>query len=823
MKTNPERMRRMEELYMKASALPEDQRANFLAGACAEDDSLRREVESLLSHEKTAENFMEIPAFQERMASLAGSWKEISTVLTGRALGRYRIEEKVGAGGMGVVYRAQDTRLGRTVALKLLPPYMTADTERKNRFVREAKAASALNHPNIITIFDIDRVDEIDFIAMEYIVGRTLQNIIDRRILTASDAVHYAIQIVQALAAAHSAGIVHRDIKPANIMITDASAGPPHVKVLDFGLAKLSESSHSDETLTGVTMEGSIIGTAAYMSPEQAEGRPVDARSDIFSFGSVFHEMLSGRRAFHGESNLAILSAVLRETPKPIPGIPGNLQNILSRCLEKDIRLRIPSSAELANELENCLPLSASAVSSVKTIAVLPFANLSGDKDKEYFSDGLTEEMISALTGLPDLKVTARTSAFALRGKNLDVREIGARLNVEHILEGSVRISGSRVRVTAQVVNAADGYQLWSERYDREMRDVLDIQDEIAHAIADTLRVRLAKGASLIRRHSNSPEAYSLFLRGRHHLEKHTPEGYSRSRQYFEQALAADSRYTLALLGLAEFHWLNAFYGFQYPREALVRAKETVVRALEIDDSLPEGHALLGTMLGIVDCDWRSAGSAFQRALELDANSPHALFRYANFYLWPQGRTEEAIAIIERSLAFDPLWVLDNWVLAYYIYARKQFDQAMKHLHAVIELDPTFYLAYSVLGLTYSQQGMHREAVGALEKACELFPGNPFSLGMLAYVLGKAGKAEEAQNIIEKLQDAGRHSYVPAKSLMFAYAGLNDADNVLAFAEKSLDDRDPMTIMNLRQEPILDFIRSDPRYPALLRKINLKE
>ena len=487
------------------------------------------------------------PAFQKQMASLADGSEAISTELTGRVMGRYQVQEKIGAGGMGVVYRALDTRLGRTVALKVLPPDVTADPERRSRFVREAKAASALNHPNIITIFDIDRVDGIDFIAMEYIAGRTLQDIIARRELSAADAVNFAVQIVQALVAAHSAGIIHRDIKPANIMIAGYPAGSAQVKVLDFGLAKLTESAPSGDTLSEDMTKGSIIGTAAYMSPEQAEGKSIDARSDIFSFGSVLYEMLSGRRAFRGDSNLAILTAVLRETPEPVPGIPANLQNIVSRCLQKDPGLRIQSAVELKLALEACLPLSIASSSPVKTIAVLPFTNLSGDKENEYFSDGLTEEMISALTRLPGLRVTARTSAFALRGKNLDIREIGARLNVEHILEGSVRSSGNRVRVTAQVVNVADGYQLWSERYDREMRDVLDIQDEISHAIVDTLRVHLAKDISLVRRHTNSPEAYSLYLRGRHYQEKHTPEGYSKARQCFEQALAADSQYHAGL------------------------------------------------------------------------------------------------------------------------------------------------------------------------------------------------------------------------------------------------------------------------------------
>jgi eukaryotic-like serine/threonine-protein kinase len=819
---NPERMKEVEDLYLKVSALPGSRRAEFLARTCAGDDTLREEVEALLSLEEEAETFMEDPAFQRQSASSIDGSPPMSPDLTGRVVGRYKICERIGAGGMGIVYRALDTRLGRTVALKTLAPDVTADPERRSRFVREAKAASALDHPNIITIFDIDRSDGIDFIAMEHIAGRTLQAIIAGGELLFSDAVNIASQIVQALVVAHSAGIIHRDIKPANIMVTGYPAGPLRVKVLDFGLAKLSEAVPPADTISEGMTKGSIIGTAAYMSPEQAEGKPVDGRSDIFSFGSVLYEMLSGRRAFRGDSNLAILSSVLKETPEPLPAVPPNLQSIVSRCLQKDLALRIQSAVELKLALEACVPLSTAASSPVRTVAVLPFTNLSGDKENEYFSDGLTEEMISALTRLPGLRVTARTSAFALRGKNMDVREIGARLNVEHIVEGSVRSSGNRVRVTAQLVNAADGYQLWSERYDREMRDVLDIQDDIAHAIVDTLRVHLAKDTSLVRRRTGSPEAYSLYLRGRYYQEKKTPEGYSKAKQCFEQALAADSKFSLALLGLAEFYWQNAFYGFRYPKEALASAKEATVRALEIDDTLPEGHALLGNLLGVADRDWRAAGDAFQRALALDANSPYVLFRYANFYLWPHGHAEEASALIERALAVDPLWVLAHWVLAYYIYARRQYELAVHHLLAVIEMEPAYYLAYCVLGMAYAQQEMPEKSVRALEKACELSPGNPFTLGMLAYGLGKAGRGRETSAIIEKLTADSLNSYVPAKALMFAHAGLGDAQGVLTWAEKSLDDCDPMTIMNLIREPALDFVRPDPRYQALLRKINIQ-
>lgn len=818
---NPERLKRIEELYLKASALPPEQRAEFLSKECEGDTPLRSELESLLSREKEAESFLESPICQKQTQPDLEARKQDLDTLTGRALDRYQVHERIGVGGMGVVYRAFDTKLGRTVALKVLPEDLTIDAERKNRFVREAKAASALNHQNIITVFDIDSVAGVEFIAMEYIPGRTLQEIITSGELAIPDVLNLATQIVQALVAAHAAGIVHRDIKPANMMVTGLSGGPYQLKVLDFGLAKLTVSDFSDDTLSQDMTGNSIIGTAAYMSPEQAEGKLIDARSDIFSFGIVLYEMLSGHKPFSGESNLAVLSAVLRESPKPIQGIPASLQTVVSNCLEKDPGGRFRSAIELKIALESCASSSTPSQRTLKTIAVLPFANLSTDKENEYFSDGLTEETISALTRLPGLRVTARTSAFALRDRNLDAREIGAKLNVEHILEGSVRRSGNRVRVTAQVVNVEDGYQLWSERYDREMRDILDIQDEISRAIVETLRVHLTKDLSPVRRHTKNSEAYSLYLRGHYYQEKHTLEGYLKAKECFEQALDADPQYTLAMLGLAEVYWQNAFYGFRKPKEVLASAKEAVARALDINDELPEGHALLGTMLGVVDWNWSAAGNSFRRALELDANSPYVLFRYANYYLWPKGQAEEALALVERALSFDPLWVLGNWVFAYYLYAMRQYDRAAKHLNALIEMDPEFHLAYCVLGLAYVQQGKNSEAVSLLEKACKLSPENPFTLGMLAYGFGRAGEAQRTENIIDKLKVAEQKTYVAAKSLMFAWAGLSDSAKVLAYAEKSLDDRDPMTIMCLLKEPSFDFVRLSPDFSALLRKINL--
>jgi serine/threonine-protein kinase len=822
---SPERLQQIEQLYHAASALEPGQREAFLQKACAGNESLRKEVESLLRYERVAENFMETPAMEDQAAALAADWAgDASITMTGRTIGRYRILERIGAGGMGVVYRAHDTHLNRPIALKVLPPGTTADEERKARFVREAKAASALNHPNIVTIYDIGQAEGLDFIAMEYIGGRTLRDLIVSRELPVCEALDYAVQIVHALDAAHAAGIVHRDIKPANIMISGTPPGPRQVKILDFGIAKLLESALPDGLAQTVsTTKGAIIGTAAYMSPEQAEGGQVDARSDIFSFGAMLYEMLSGRRAFHGQSDLSILAAVLREDPEPLASVTPELQKTVFRCLRKDPNLRFQRTGELKRALEACLPLSRGFSPSLKSIAVLPFVNLSADKENEYFSEGLAEEIINFLTKLPGLQVTARTSAFAFRAKELDVREIGSKLNVEHILEGSVRKVGPRIRVTAQLINVANGYHLWSERYDREMTDVFAIQDEIAQAIVSTLRVRLGNDKPLVKRHTASPEAYTLYLRGRHYQEKRTPEGYAKAKECFEQALAEDSRHAPAFLGLAEFYWQNAMYGFQYPKEALAKAKEATIRALEIDDTLAEGHAILGALLGIADFDWRGADRAFQRALELEPNSPSVLFRYANFYLWPLERVNEANAVTERTLAFDPLSVATQWVFGYYLYAEGQYDRALKHLLTVIELEPEFYFAVGVMGLVYVRKGMLDEAIRTLEKACEVRADNPFMMGMLAYGLGKAGRTEEAKKVIDRLERQAELAYVPSKSLMFAWAGLDNWDRAFEFAEKSVyEERDPMTVMNLPREPLFDSVRSDTRFQALLRRMNLR-
>jgi len=822
---NPDRLQEIERLFHAASELDSSRRETFLQESCGSDEELRREVESLLESCETAGDFLEAPAIQDHSASFAGDLSgDPSISMTGRALGRYQILEKVGLGGMGVVYRALDTHLNRTLALKVLAQETTVDHDRKTRFVREARAASALNHPNIVTIYDIGQAEGVDFIAMEYIHGQTLQERIASRDLPAHEALDYAVQIAGALSAAHSAGIIHRDIKPANIMIAGAPSGPRVVKVLDFGIAKLAEATApSPDSLTNLTAKGIIMGTAAYMSPEQAEGRPVDARSDVFSFGAVLYEMFSGRRAFEKSSSLSTLAAVLHEDPKPLSGVSPELEKVVLRCLRKDPNLRYQRTVELKQALDSCLHMIQGSAAALKSVAVLPFVNLSPDKDNEYFSEGLAEEIINVLTKLPGLQVTARTSAFAAWARELDIREIGSKLNVEYILEGSVRRAGPRARITAQLINVASGYHLWSERYDREMTDVFAIQDDIAHAIVDTLRVRLAKDRPLVKRHTGNPEAYTQYFRGRHYQEKRTPEGYARAKECFERALAEDSRFAPAYLGLAEFYWQNALYGFQYPRTALAKAKEATIRALDIDDALAEGHATLGALLGIAEFDWKGADRAFSRALELDPNSPFVFYRHGSFYLWPLGRPDEAIAALERTLSFDPLSFGTHWVLGYFIYCMRQYDRAIKHLLAVIEIEPAFYFTYGIMGMVHLQNGRPEEALAVVEKSSAVGAENPLTTGIRAYIFGRAGKPDEARKLIKLLEQRAELGYVPAKSLMFAMAGLDEWDQALEWARRAVEDeRDPMTVMNLLMEPLFDPVRTDPRYLALLRSANLR-
>ena len=528
----------------------------------------------------------------------------------GTTLGPYAILAKLGAGGMGVVYTAHDPRLKRQVAIKLLTPDLTRDETAKQRFLQEAQAASALDHPNICTIYEINQTDDGQlYLVMAYYEGEMLKQRIERGPLALEDAIDIATQVGQGLAKAHAAGIAHRDIKPANLMVTADGT----VKILDFGLAKLAGAE-------GVTQTGTTVGTVAYMSPEQARGEEVDHRTDIWSLGVVLYEMLTGQQPFRGENLLVISGAIQQDQAPALTGASSVLNGIVSRALHKSRWQRYQAVTGLLGELRNAKGPATPAPSQpdMPSIAVLPFDNMSADPEQQYFCEGMAEEIINALTALDGLHVASRTSAFLAKAKHFDIAEIGIRLKVGAVLEGSVRKAGNRLRVTAQLINVSDGYHLWSERYDREMDDVFAVQDEIALSVVEQLKVKLlgVSGASLVKRPTDDLEAYHFYLKGRYHLNQRTEDALNRGIQFFEEALARDPNYAGAYAGLADGYTLLGPAGYgEGQSNTMARARTCATKALELDDRLAEAHSALGFLRFRLDWDWTHAEAELRRAI----------------------------------------------------------------------------------------------------------------------------------------------------------------------------------------------------------------
>ena len=555
------------------------------------------------------------------------------------------------------------------------------------------------------------------------------------------------------------------------------------------------------------------------MSPEQAQGKPADARSDIFSFGLVLYEMLSGRRAFSGDSNFAVMEAIVRKDPPAVQASPP-LERIVKRCFEKQPSARYQAISELKKELEEVLKQMQHKTSfkPQPSIAVLPFVNMSGDKEQEYFSDGLAEEIINALTKISGLQVIARTSAFAFKGKEQDITEIAKALRVSNILEGSVRKFGNRIRVTAQLIEASKGVHLWSERYDRELMDVFAIQDEISHSIANRLSVQFS-GDRPLKRRTQNVEAYNLYLKGRFQLHKYTSDSLAKSKEYLEQAVALDPDYAPAWCGLAELWFWQGLLGYMRPLEANSQCRQAVLKALKLDESLPDAHAMMG-ILRASEFDWKGAEREFRYAIELAPDSPFTWWTHSHCYLLPMRRLDEAIEESKRALALDPLRPLLHFHLGQRYSIAGQNDRAIEPFCNALELDPQFNYAYVLLGWSYACLGKFEEAISVCKKALQVPNPDALTLGIVGGAYAMAGQINEARNLLEKLKQLSQRGYVPPLSFAWIYATLGETEKVFDSLEKAIDEHDGL-LVTFPPHPIFEPFRQNPRYEALLRKMNL--
>ena len=733
---------------------------------------------------------------------------------------RYEIIEELGKGGMGKVYRVEDNKIKEEIALKLIKPEISADKQTIDRFRNELKMTRMISHRNVCSMFDLGEEKGMSFITMEYVPGEDLKSMIRMSgQLSTGTAIKIAKQICDGLSEAHRLGIVHRDLKPSNVMIDKEG----NARIMDFGIAR----SIRAKSITG---EGIMIGTPEYMSPEQVEGEEVDQRSDIYSLGVILYEMATGRVPFGGDTPLSI--AVKHKTAVPLDPrrlnhqIPEDFSRVILRCMEKSREKRYQSAQELLSELnkleeEKQEQKKSAEIPWERSIAVLPFADLSAERDQEYFCDGIAEELINALTKIERLKVASGSSAFQFKGKGHDIQEIGKRLKVETVLEGSVRKAGNRLRITAQLVNVADGYHVWSEKYDCEMKDIFAIQDEISLTIVDKLKVKLLREdkEKLVKRSTEDVEAYNLYLKGRYFWGKRTKEGFRKAMEFFEQSIVEDPNFTLAYSGLADSYNLLGFYNFAPPKEAFPKAKEAAQKALKIDDTIAEAYASLAFVQLYYDWDWKNAYENFKKAVKLSPGYPTAHHWYAE-YLLVVGRIEEAFVESKRALELDPFSLVINVLLGWAFHYSYQYDQAIEQYLKTLEMDPNFAPAHYFLGLTYVQKAMFDEAIEEFKKAKAIFGDSTLTNAALWHAKARRGKIDEVEKVLDEMAKISRQTYFPLYYKAAIYADVGDNDRAFHWLEKCFEERD-MWLALLKVDPIWSNLQSDPRFNELLKKMGL--
>ena len=914
-----DRTKRVEDIFQSAVDHSPDGRTAYLDEVCNGDAQLRREVESMISSYESAGSFMDKPAIEvdARVLAEAGTTSQV-----GQQLAHYKILKEIGRGGMGEVYLAEDTKLGRRVALKLLPAYFTKDEQRVRRFQQEARAASALNHPNILTIYEIGQTDAIYFIATEFIEGETLRQRLCHSTVPLREALEIATQTASARAAAHQAGLVHRDIKPENIMLRPDGL----VKVLDFGLVKLTEDPGAVDTtlptqLKVDTNPGMVMGTASYMSPEQARGSAVDARTDGWSLGVVLYEIIAGRIPFEGSNSNEILASILSDK-QALPlarytrDVPPELERIVEKAVSKNRDERYQTSKDLLIDLKKLkqkleieaelersghpagrvsgsssvldrevgTPTSSAAASAatseestqttrivgrskklavavgfagiliivalallyrlrtsspigetamIKSIAVLPFENASGNADVEYLSDGIAETLINSLTELPNLSVKARSSVFRYKNQNVSPQIVGKELGVQAVLTGRMIQHGDDLTLFLSLVDAATENQLWGKQYNQKLTDLVRLQTQITQDVSESLKAKLTSvdQQKLARRYTANPEAYRLYLQGRYLWNKRTERDMSKSLEYFQQAVAIDPNYALAYTGIADA-CVNLSMGFSFaptrPSLLLPKAKGAALRALEIDNTLAEAHVSLAVIKERWDWDFAAAEREYKHALELNPDYATAHHRYSVF-LGAMGRFDEAIVEIERARQLDPLSLVIAVDSARPYTISGRYDRAVEILRKVVEIDPNFMRGHHLLAINYSWMGRFEDAVREVQKAFELVGGQYREDGTkrindtLALIYAHAGRKSEALKLAAEMDEQEKQGkYIYALSRTGVYSELGDREQAFRCLEKAYSERSP-AMAELKSSHIFDKIRDDPRFADLVRRVGLPQ